>query len=307
MTTGTRTSVTHGTTIRSAPVDVYGVIADVTRWPVIFGPTVHVEPLSRTGSTEQFTIWALVNDQVAHWTSERTLDPLARRITFRQAHARPPVSAMGGRWDFLDRPGLGTEVVLTHEFALAEEAVGQAAQFTDALDRNSNSELAALRAVAESGHPLNALIFAFEDAVQVAGPAGAAYEFIDRADQWDRRLPHVRAVTLDETEPGIQHLNMETVTADGAVHSTSSIRVCAPDRWIAYKQTVVPAPLLGHSGTWSFRNLGESGCVVVARHLVLLHPALPGPLTEVTRRVRAALSGNSRATLGLAKKFAEQR
>jgi aromatase len=307
MTTGTSASVTHGTSIRSAPDDVYGLVADVTRWPVIFGPTVHVEHLDRTASTERFTIWALVNDRVAHWTSERAFDPLARRITFRQAHTRPPVSSMGGRWEFLDRPELGTEVVLTHEFSMAGDAADEAAQFTEALDRNSDSELAALRKVAESGHPLNALIFAFEDAVQVAGPAGAAYEFIDRADQWDRRLPHVRAVTLGEPEPGIQHLTMETATADGAVHTTSSVRVCAPGRWIGYKQTVAPAPLLGHSGTWSFRDLGESGCLIVARHLVMLDPSVPGPLGEVARRVRAALSGNSRATLDLARKFAEQR
>jgi aromatase len=318
MTTATN-AVTHTTRISADPGDVYQLVADATRWPVVFGPTVHVELLHHTDSAERFTIWALVGEGVARWTSTRTFDPGARRITFEQEHTMPPFAAMGGRWEFIGHAGPGTEgteteVVLTHQFSVDSSADGED-EIRRALDRNSDSELRALRRVAEAGHPLNQLIFEFEDVVRIAGPVAAAYEFIDRAGEWDRRLPHVGSVNLAEPTPGIQHLTMETVTGDGAKHTTTSVRVCMPHQWIAYKQTVIPAPLLGHSGIWSFRDLGESGCLVAARHLVLLNPAEvtlvgPGGLTAVSRdiaeRVKKALSGNSKVTLEHARQFAER-
>jgi aromatase len=317
--TAATSTVMHTATMRAAPGDVYSLVADVTRWPVVFGPTVHVEHLYRDETTERFAIWALVNGRVVHWTSARTLDPAGPRIDFKQEHSMPPVASMGGTWEFRDWQQGGTQVLLRHEFATTDGSADGEASLREALDRNSDSELGALRQVAESGYPADALIFEFEDAIQIAGPAAAAYEFIDRADQWHRRLPHVRQVSLEEPAPGIQHLTMETVTADDAAHTTSSVRVCTPNRWIAYKQTVAPVPLLGHSGTWSFRDLGDSACHVVARHLVMLDPALLSPegtgaatssgiqpLSAVAGRVKAALSGNSMATLEHARKFAEQ-
>jgi aromatase len=291
---------------------VYQLVADVTRWPVIFGPTVHVQLLEHTESAERFTIWALVNGSVAHWTSTREFDPAALRITFRQEHAMPPVASMNGTWEFSGGPGTGTEVALGHEFTTMDGSAESERQLRQALDRNSDSELDALRRVAEAGHPASQLIFGFEDEVRIAGPVAAAYDFIDRADEWQRRLPHVRDVSLAEPLPGIQHLTMETETADGSVHTTTSVRVCMPSQWIAYKQTALPAALLGHSGIWSFRDLGEAGCLVVARHLVLLDPdqlpqAAPGDrsaVPEVAQRIRSALSGNSLATLEHARWFA---
>jgi aromatase len=316
MTVGTSV-VTHSTTVRALPGDVYRLVADVTRWPVVFGPTVHVEHLHHAESAERFTIWALVNGSVAHWTSERAFDPGALRIDFRQEHSTPPVASMGGTWEFLDQPGPGTQVVLTHEFSTVDGSADGDQKLREALDRNSESELGALRLIAEAGYPADQLIFKFEDAVRIAGPVAAAYDFINRADEWHRRLPHVREISLAEPSPGIQHMTMETVTADGAAHTTSSVRVCTPNRWIAYKQTAAPAPLLGHSGIWSFRDFGESGCLVVARHMVLLDPAKvtaadPVSLTpvsdiaDIADRVRSALSGNSKVTLSYARKFAEK-
>lgn len=312
--TGRTSAVTHSTTVRAAPGDVYRLVADVTRWPVIFGPTVHVKRQYRDESGERFSIWAVVNGEVAHWASTRAFDTGALTITFRQQHTTPPVASMSGKWEFREEPGLGTRIVLGHEFATMRDSAEDEAGIRAALDANSEAELGALRAVAEAGYPADRLIFEFEDTVQVAGPVAAAYDFIDRAGEWQRRLPHVRRVDLAEPAPGIQHLTMETATADGAVHTTSSVRVCAPNQWIAYKQTAAPAQLLGHSGIWSFRDLGESGCLVVARHLVLLNPAKmsaaspgsPDPVPAIAARIRSALSGNSMVTLEHAKKFAER-
>lgn len=312
MTAGTSVA-THRASVRALPGEVYQLVADVTRWPVIFGPTVHVELLEHTESSERFTIWALVNGGVAHWTSARDLDPAALRVTFRQEHAMPPVATMNGAWEFFGQPGPATEVVLRHEFATVDGSPDSERRLRQALDRNSASELDALRRVAEAGRPVSQLVFGFEDQVLIAGPVAAAYDFIDRADEWHRRLPHVRDVSLAESSPGIQHLTMETETADGAVHTTCSIRVCTPHQWIAYKQTATPVPLLGHSGIWSFRDLGAAGCLVVARHLVLLDPeqlplTAPGDratVPDIALRVRSALSGNSLATLQHARAFAE--
>ena len=79
-----------------APVDVvYGLLAEVGRWPRLFGPTVHTEHVERSERSERIRIWATANDEVKTWTSRRELDPDAHRITFRQEVSHPPVASMG--------------------------------------------------------------------------------------------------------------------------------------------------------------------------------------------------------------------
>lgn len=59
---------TEHTLTVSAPARVlYDLVADVTRWPAVFGPSVHVRHLERDEHTERFEIWALVNGEVANW------------------------------------------------------------------------------------------------------------------------------------------------------------------------------------------------------------------------------------------------
>ena len=290
------------TLVTGAPAaTLYGLVSDVTLWPAVFAPTVHVRHLDRGPGWERFRIWAVVNDQVRSWTSRRELDPDRRTVTFRQEHSEPPITAMGGRWSFRVLPDGRTEIVLEHGFD-TDGSPGAVEWVTAALDRNSATELSSLAGVASLGD----VVSSFSDTVRVPGGLAAAYAFVHRADLWAERLPHVDRVSLDERPGGVQMLAMSTRAPDGTVHETESIRVCHQDAWIAYKQRVTPALLLGHSGLWTFENRPD-GTAVTSTHTMVLSPegaeTVLGPgttLAEARDHARSALSRNSRATLELA-------
>ncbi|WP_031086827.1 aromatase/cyclase [Streptomyces sp. NRRL WC-3549] len=293
----------HSLVVSAPAAQLYAVIADVTLWPAVFGPTVHVRHLERGERAERFEIWATVGDGISRWTSCRTLDPAGLRVTFRQDHSRPPVASMEGEWALRELPGGDTEVVLLHDFTVVDDDPEAVASVNAALDRNSEAELAALARVAGRGYPVADLVFSFTDRLEHTGPAAEAYGFVRRAELWAERLPHVERVRLTEDAPGIQDLEMDTVTADGSRHTTGSVRVCRDPEWIAYKQRVTPALLAGHSGLWTFSD-GPDGPVATARHTVALDPdgletVLGSGATVADGRayVREALGRNSLATL----------
>jgi aromatase len=300
--------VTHRATTKAPAAAVYDLVADVRRWPVLFGPTIHVDVLEHDDRAERFTIWALVNDKVINWTSRRTFDPARSRITFRQEHSSPPIASMTGTWEFVDHGPAGTELLLHHEFSTVDGSAESAAKITRALDANSTAELGAIRRIAELGHPIDDLVCTFDDAIKVSAPAKAAYAFVDQARKWPYRLPHVADVRLTEEEAGVQHMTMETVTADGSSHTTSSIRVCAPGRRIVYKQTRPPAGLLGHAGGWLFDDRDDGGSLLTSRHMIMLDPAADHGGSPAAARAwfTEALRANSRTTMRYAKKFAEE-
>lgn len=87
--------VEHEITIKAPANTVYGLIEDVTNWPHVFPPTIHVERLESEGRSERIRIWATARGEAKTWTSRRELDPEALRITFRQEQSAPPVASMG--------------------------------------------------------------------------------------------------------------------------------------------------------------------------------------------------------------------
>ncbi|MEU0899334.1 aromatase/cyclase [Streptomyces massasporeus] len=291
----------HSLTVAASADELYAVVADVARWPAVFEPTVAVRHLERVGRTERFQIWAEVNGHVITWRSTRVLDAERGVITFHQEHSAPPFDSMSGAWFFRASADGGTEVVLRHRFSVADP--GALADAERALEANSTRELNALAGVVASGHPVNDVTFSFTDAVVLDRPVADAYAFVERAERWERVLPHVTRVVLDEPVRGVQHLEMDT-TVDGNSHTTRSIRICRAPGWIAYKQRVTPPLLAGHSGEWVFEPHPE-GTLAVARHTVTLRPeAIPGLLgpgasvADARAHVREALGRNSRATLG---------
>ncbi|MEU7587824.1 aromatase/cyclase [Micromonospora sp. NPDC049230] len=302
----------HSRVVAAPAATVYGLVADVSRWPVIFEPSIHVHHLERGDGHERFQLWATVNGEVKTWTSRRTLDPRALRITFRQEHSQPPVTSMSGEWIFRPQPDGGTEIVLVHEFSVAG-GERQVALLEQALDANSERELAALGRIGELGHPVDDLVFTFSDEVELPGAAADVYDFVYRSDRWPDALPHVRRVVLREEEPGIQDMEMKTVTGDGSTHTTRSVRVCLPGERIVYKQLVPPALLTGHSGSWLFSER-PGGSLVVAEHTVAINPAAITSVLGAGKTVadarsflREALGRNSRATLTYAGAYASER
>ena len=310
--TGTR-QVEHQIKVLAPADSVYELIADVTQWPRVFPPTLHVEHVERSESEERIRLWATANGAVKTWTSRRRLDAGARRVEFRQEVSQPPVAAMGGTW--IVEPLAATECVvrLLHDYRAVNDTSENLVWIERAVDRNSNAELGALKSTAELGNDRNDLMMTFDDTVQIAGSARDVYEFIYDATKWAQRLPHVARVSLEEDVPNIQLLEMDTQTKDGSVHTTTSVRICFPEIKIIYKQTVLPALMTVHTGRWLLEE-NAGGVAATSQHTVAIKPSAvasvlgAGKTVEDARKfVRTALSTNSLATLGHARSFAEQR
>ncbi|MFD6193645.1 aromatase/cyclase [Streptomyces sp. NPDC060275] len=305
--------VEHEITVSAPAGDVYRLIADVTNWPRVFPPTIYVDHLERSGDEELIRIWATANGEAKNWTSRRVLDPGNLRITFRQQVSTPPVATMGGTW-IVEPAGEHTaRVRLLHDYTAVDDDPAGLAWIEEAVDRNSRTELAALKTNVELATASEELTFSFEDTVAIDGSAKDAYDFVNEADRWAERLPHVATVRLTEDTPGLQTLEMDTRAKDGSTHTTRSYRVCLEGRKIAYKQTTLPALMSLHTGYWTFRDT-DTGATASSQHTVVLRPEnierILGPeagVAEAREYVRTALSTNSRATLGHARDYAEAR
>ena len=77
-------TTTHTVMIGAPAKVVYDLIADVTRWPYIFGPTVHAEVFETDGTTERLRLHAFANGDVRTWTSRRELDSANLHVKFEQ-------------------------------------------------------------------------------------------------------------------------------------------------------------------------------------------------------------------------------
>ncbi|MFF5232891.1 aromatase/cyclase [Dactylosporangium sp. NPDC000521] len=297
-------TVSHEITVAAPPDRVYALLADAAGWPALFPPTVHAVVTPLSDGHERLQLWATANGAVKTWTSLRTLDPAARRITFRQEVSAPPVASMGGEWHVSQAGDGRSRVVLTHTYSAIGDDPAGLAWIEEAVERNSGAELAALEAGALADPGID---FEFSDSVEFAGSARDAHAFIWDAQHWPARLPHVVSVDLSgesDGEPaGVQRLRMETLAKDGSSHTTESIRVGLPGLRIVYKQTRPPALLTVHTGRWTFEE--RDGLVTAtSQHRVVLRPAaieqvLGAGKTVADARtfVREALGANSLATL----------
>ncbi|QKW24989.1 SRPBCC family protein [Streptomyces seoulensis] len=309
----TTREVEHEITVSAPAEAVYRLIAEVGNWPRIFPPTIYVDQVERDGDTERIRIWASANGEAKDWTSRRTLDPVRLRVGFRQEVPAAPVAAMGGAWIIEARSETESRVRLLHDYRAIDDAPDSLEWIDRAVDRNSRSELAALKENVELAHAAEDLTFSFEDTVRIAGSAKDVYDFVNEADRWSERLPHVAKVRLEEDTPGLQTLEMDTRAKDGSTHTTKSYRVTFPPHRIAYKQVTLPALMTLHTGYWTFTE-DDGGTVASSQHTVTLNTANiarvlgTGATVEDARAyVRTALSTNSTATLGHAKRYAEER
>ena len=296
----------------AAPADhVYAVVADAGAWPHTFHPTLHVERTALDGGAERLQIWAEANGEVKSWTSRRDLDPVRRRVVFRQEVSSAPVASMQGEWIVTAKDDSHSVLTLLHEFTAVDDDPDGLQWIFDATERNSTRELADISAVAQTYGRRRQLVFTFADSIVIHGSAAAAYDFLYEAKLWGERLPHVGRIDLVENVPNIQTMSMQTVTKDGSSHVTESIRICFPPERIVYKQTKAPSMMDAHTGSWEF-TAGDGSVTVTSYHTVVLNePAIPSVLgadatiEDAKKFIRNAAGGNSAQTLALAKKFVE--
>lgn len=307
----TTREVEHEITVGAPAETVFRLIAEVQNWPQIFPPTIHVEHLERGENEERIRIWATANGQPKNWTSRRVLDPEKLRIEFRQEVSTPPVAAMGGTWIIEPVNADESLIRLLHDYRAVDDDPDGLQWIDEAVDRNSRSELAALKLNVERVHAAGETTFSFEDSITVEGAARDVYDFINEADRWAERLPHVAKVRMEEETPGLQELEMDTRAKDGSTHTTKSYRVTFPHHKIAYKQVTLPALMTLHTGYWTFTET-DGVTTASSQHTVTLNTdniarvlGADATVADARTYVHNALSTNSRATLGHAKDYAE--
>lgn len=312
--TGSRTiTTTHTIFVAAPPKVVYDLVADVSRWPYIFAPTVHVERLYGGVTDERLRLWAVANGAVRSWTSRRTLDADELRIRFQQENPLPPVAAMAGEWVFIPLPDNATSVVLLHEFRATGGDPDNTALITQAVDHNGTAELAALKHTAELGDRRAQLVQSFADSLTIESEPGPVYDFLYRAREWPQRLPHVSRLVLDESVPNVQTIELDRREQDGSVQTSRQVRVCFPYESIVYKHTQLPEILSAHIGRWRVYPVA-AGVRVTSHQTVMIRPdkvsQLLGPNGTVERAgelIRQALGNDSLITLHEAREMLEGR
>ncbi|HEX5405556.1 MAG TPA: aromatase/cyclase [Pseudonocardiaceae bacterium] len=303
----------HQVDVRAPAKVIYQLIADVATWPRMFPPTVHIEYLERDERSERIQIWATANGEAKTWISRRELDPGRMRVDFRQESSQDPVALMGGTWAIEPISADESLVRLLHDYRAVDDDPRKLDWIGEAVDRNSRSELAALKVNAELAVEAPDLFLTFADTVQVKGSGQHVYDFVNEANLWSERLPHVASVSMVEDSPGIQLLDMDTMTKDGSTHTTRSVRVTFPSSRIVYKQIEVPALMTLHTGEWTIEE-NSDGSSVTSQHTVAINAANieqvlgAGASVEDARKfVRNALGTNSMTTMEAAREYAEGR
>ncbi|MDI3389878.1 aromatase/cyclase [Streptomyces sp. B-S-A8] len=309
----TTREVEHEITVAAPAARAYRLLADVESLPQIFPPTIFVEQTERTDNEERIRVWATANGEAVTWSTRRTLDEQALRISFEQDVSPAPIEAMTGTYVIEPVEEDRCRVRLLFDYRAVDDDPESLTWIDQAVDENARSQLASLKSNLEQAHADRDLTLVVEDTVRVNGSAKDAYDFINEAQLWGERLPHVAAVRLVEDSAGLQTLEMDISVADGRVHTTKAYRVCFPNHKIAYKAVRLPELLTLHTGQWEFEEDGD-GVLASARHMVVLNAdgiaeAL-GPQTTVAdarKYLHDALSTNSRVTLAHAKAYAEGR
>lgn len=300
----------------SAPADgIYRLIAEVENWPQIFPPTIYVErtAVGDDARQERIRIWATANGEAKSWSSRRVLERDQRRVEFRQEVSAHPIATMGGTWIIEPLSSTESRIRLLHDYSAIDDDQASLEWIRRAVDENSRSELAALKKNIEHATAATERLFSFVDTVEMRASAKDVYDFINEADRWSERLPHVARVNLEQDDKGLQTLEMETRAKDGSTHLTKSYRVCLPHEKIAYKQITLPALMELHTGVWRFQEHAK-GVTVSSQHTVIIKAeniqsilGSTATLAQAREYVHSALSTNSRATLGHAKSYAESR
>ncbi|MFJ1560087.1 aromatase/cyclase [Streptomyces mirabilis] len=301
----------------AVPADtVHRLIAEVGNWPRFFPSVIHVEYEEAPEGEERLTIWETAPTAAGEPRCRplrRIVEPAKLRVNFQHLVTASPVAGLGGAW-LVEPLGEDTSRVrLLHEFRAAADDPGALDRIGAEIDRSAVAELAALKENAEREYADAELTFSFEDTVHVDGSAKDLFAFINEANLWSERLPHVATVRLEEDTPGLQTLEMDTRAKDGSVHTTKSYRVTFPHQHIAYKQVTLPALMTLHTGHWTFEDT-DQGVAATSQHTVSLNTANiarvlgdTATVADAREYVHTALSTNSLATLNHAKAHAEGR
>ncbi|MGW7081808.1 aromatase/cyclase [Streptomyces sp. NPDC054871] len=291
---------------------VYTLLVDAEHRPLYFPSNVYVERLDFCGPRERLRVWALAGGQVKSWTSARVQDSARRSLSFHQDRIMEPAASMGGTFSVQPLGPDRCRLTVDHEFTPLDGRRDNMEWLEWNVAETNRSDLQHLRFLAERWTRLDELLLSFEESMRVKGPAELVHSFLYDVESWPGQLSHVRRVSLDEPQVGVQKVAMEVNAADGAVHDIASVRLCFPHAGrIVHKETTPRKLLAAHCGEWSVVS-DEEGVTVTSQHHVVLREqdiehvlGAGATLDDARRRVRQELGDESLQTLYSARKHAE--
>jgi aromatase len=122
----------------AADIDfVWTMTNDLVNWPALFTEYASVDILEHSGNTYRFrlTMHPDENGNIWSWVSERTLDPVQRRVSARRVEPGP-FEFMNIEWQYTSVDG-GTTMRWLQEFAMRPTAPVTTRAMTDRINANS--------------------------------------------------------------------------------------------------------------------------------------------------------------------------
>lgn len=114
--------LTHSAEILASPDVVFGLAADVERWPSLHRAYRSCRILERGSNRLVFEMSGLIRGWPARWTAVQEREPSARHLMFR--HIKGITTGMRVDWSLHPRRG-GTTVTLDHDLIMAWPLVGE--------------------------------------------------------------------------------------------------------------------------------------------------------------------------------------
>jgi aromatase len=137
---------TENSIVIDAPMQlVWRMTNDIERWPELFTEYAEVQVLQRTGDTVLFRLTMVPDENGISWSwvSERTADPVTRRVRAHRVETGP-FEYMRINWQYRSLPE-GTRMTWTQDFAMRPSAPLDDRQMTDRINANSRIQLAVIR------------------------------------------------------------------------------------------------------------------------------------------------------------------
>jgi aromatase len=259
---------------------VHRLIAEVGEWPLVFRSVIHAE---RDGAPDRFRCWHVVNGRVRSTTLVRVSDADRSMVEFRHESG-----SVAEAWS-VEPLTAGTCRIRVTE--------------------GSPARLAELRAHVDAPERVR---FTFFESIRIDIASRAPYDFLVRADRWAQALPHVEFARVEQTDQhDVQVLELGARMPGDHTLTTTSHRLCLPERGLFGKDVVLPALMALHLVTWTFMADG-AGLLVTAGHTAELEPAnveailgVGAGVAEARAHIQDALAAHDRVTLRHVKDLAE--
>jgi aromatase len=244
------------------PERVYGLIRHSVNWPRLLEPCQSVTVLDADADHEHIEISATVNGQTMSWQSRRRFQPEAFGVDAELVQPMPLVALNAEQ----------SVLLLEHDYRLLDDVTGlvpgvhthqdAAAFIARAIDANSTTELANLRAAAERVEPPDRRDFHARHTVVCSAPADEVYQLVRDTSTWPLIFDACVGARVVERDGDVEVVRIEA-RQDGRTVAWDTRRTYYDAiRRVDY-ELPVPMPLTeAMRGQWRVIPLAEDRCVL---------------------------------------------